>query len=98
MEHKANAVRTEWAGEGFRHPREREPVYEDLNSTVKLAMLMGFKIAYDPSYVDVRRMNFTGAVPLTQWPGKVGKNGGGYRYAFTGMTIIASPTPHRVTE
>jgi hypothetical protein len=92
MEQKADAVMQEWAGEGFRYQREREPAYEDLKSTVTLAMLMGFRVVYDPSYVDMRRMNLTGAVPLAQWPGRAGKNGGGYQYAFTGMTILASPT------
>ena len=61
-------------------------------STVTLAMLMGYKVVYDPSYIDMRRMNLTGAVPLAQWPGRSGKNRGGYQYAFTGTTILASPT------
>ena len=92
MEQKADAVMQEWAGEGFRYQREREPAYEDLKSAVTLAMLMGYKVVYDPNYVDMRRMNLTGAVPLAKWQGKAGKNGGGYQYAFTGMTILASPT------
>ena len=92
MEQKADAVMQEWAKEGFRYQREREPAYEDLKSTVTLAMLMGYDVVYDPSYVDMRRMNLTGAVPLAQWPGRAGKNGGGYQYAFTGTTILASPT------
>ena len=71
------------AKEGFRDRREREPAYEDLKSTVTLAMLMGYKVIYDPTYA---------AVSLAQWPGKAGKNGGGYQYAFTGRTILASPT------
>lgn len=92
MGQKADALMQEWAGEGFRYQREREPVYEDLKSTVALAMLMGYKVVFDPERVDVRRMNLTGAVPLAQWSGKSGKNGGGYQYAFTGMTILAGPT------
>ena len=92
MEQKADTVMHEWAGEGFRYQREREPAYEDLKATVTLAMLMGYKVVYDPSHVDMRRMNLTGAVPLAQWSGKSGKNGGGYQYAFTGTTILASPT------
>jgi hypothetical protein len=92
MEQRADAVMQEWAREGFRYQREREPAYEDLKSTVTLAMLMGYKVVYDPTYVDVRRMKLTGEVPLAQWPGRSGKNGGGYQYAFTGTTILASPT------
>jgi hypothetical protein len=92
MEQKANAVMQEWAGEHFRFGREREPAYEDLKSTMTLAMLMGYKVVFDPEYADVRRMNPIGQVALTQWPGRSGKNGGGYQYAFTGTTIIASPT------
>lgn len=92
MEQKADEVMQEWAGEGFRYQREREPAYEDLKSTVTLAMLMGYEVVFDPDYRDVRRMNPIGQVPLAKWPGKVGKNGGGYQYAFTGTTILASPT------
>jgi len=92
MGQTADSVMQEWAKEGFRYRREREPAYEDLKSTVTLAMLMGYKVVYDPTYVDVRRMNLTGAVPLAKWPGRSGKNGGGYQYAFTGTTILASPT------
>ncbi len=92
MGQKADAVMQEWAGEGFRYQREREPAYEDLKSAVMLAMLMGYKVVYDPTYADVRRMNLTGAVPLAKWPGREGKNGGGYQYAFTGTTLLASPT------
>jgi hypothetical protein len=62
-----------------------------MKSTVTLAMLMGYKVVYDPTYADVRR-NLTGEVPLAQWPGRAGKNGGGYQYAFTGTLILASPT------
>lgn len=89
---KADAVMQEWAREGFRYQREREPAYEDLQSTITLAILMGYKVVFDPAYADVRRMNLTGAVPLAQWPGRTGENGGGYQYAFTGTTILASPT------
>lgn len=92
MGQKADSVLLEWAKEGFRYQREREPAYEDLKSTVSLATLMGYKVVYDPTYVNVRRMNFTGAVPLAEWPGRLGKNGGAYQYAFTGTTILASPT------
>lgn len=92
MEQRADAVMQEWAREGFRYQREREPAYEELKSTVTLAMIMGYKVIYDPTYVDVRRMNLTGAVPLSQWPGRAGRNGGSYQYAFTGTTILASPT------
>jgi hypothetical protein len=93
MEQKADAVMQEWAKEGFRYQREREPAYEDLKSTVTLAMLMGYNVVYDPTYVDMKRRNLTGAVPLAQWPGRSGKNGGGYQYAFTGTTLLATPTP-----
>jgi hypothetical protein len=99
MGQKADAVMQEWVGEGFRFQREREPAYEDLKSAVTLAMLMGYKIVYDPTYADVRRMNLTGAIPLANWPGRSGKSGGGYQYAFTGTTLLASPTlppGHRV--
>jgi len=92
MGQKADAVMQEWADEGFRFQREREPVYESLQSAVTLAMLMGYKIVYDPICADVRRMNLTGAVPLAKWLGRSGKNGGGYQYAFTGTTLLASPT------
>lgn len=40
----------------------------------------------------MRRMNLTGAIPLAKWPGRSGKNGGGYQSAFTGITLLASPT------
>jgi hypothetical protein len=93
MEQKADAVMQEWAKEGFRYQREREPAYEDLKSTVTLAMLMGCKVVYDPAYVNMQKRNLTGAVPLAQWPGRSGKNGGGYQYAFTGTTLLATPTP-----
>jgi hypothetical protein len=92
MGQKVDAVMQEWVREGFRFQREREAAYEDLKSAVTLAMLMGYKIVYDPTYVDMRRMNLTGAVPLAKWPGRSGNNGGGYQYAFTGMTLLASPT------
>jgi hypothetical protein len=91
MGQKADALMQEWAGEGFRFQREREPAYEDLKSAVTLAMVMGYKIVFDPAYADVRKMNLTGAVPLSKWPGRAGKNGGGYLYAFTGTTLLASP-------
>src|ERR1700685_4485108 len=70
MGQKADAVMQEWVEEGFRFQREREPAYENLKSAVTLAMLMGYKIVYDPTYVDVRRMNLTGAVPLAKWTGR----------------------------
>jgi len=86
----ADSVTHEWAREGFRY--QRNPVYEDLKSAVTLAMLMGYEVIYDPECVDVGTTNLTGAVPLTQWPGRSGKNGGGYEYAFTGTKMVASPT------
>lgn len=92
MDLKAHALMQEWAREGFRYRREREPVYEKLERTVTLATLMGYKVVYDPERVDVRRGNLLGVVPLVQWPGKPGKNGGSYHYAFMGTTILASPT------
>ena len=92
MSQKADSVMQDWAREDFRYRRDREPAYEDLKSTVTLAMVMGYEIVFDPDYRDLRKMNLTGAVPLAQWPGRSGKNGGGYEYAFTGTTIIASPT------
>ena len=91
MGEKADTVMQQWAGEGFRFQREREPAYEDLQSAVTLAMLMGYKVVFDPNYVNVRQRNLTGAVPLANWPGRSGKNGGGYLYAFTGTTLLASP-------
>jgi hypothetical protein len=92
MGQKADTVMQEWAKEGFRYQREREPAYEDLKSTVTLAMLMGYEVVFDPAYADMRRLNPMGRIPLPQWPGRSGKNGGGYQYAFTGTTILASPT------
>src|SRR3982074_1379498 len=44
MEQKADAVMQEWAGEGFRYQREHDPAWEDLKSTVTLAILMGFTV------------------------------------------------------
>lgn len=67
MEEKANSVMQEWAAEGFRYQREREPVYEDLKTTVNLALLMGYQVIYDPEQRDVRRGNLTGAVHLAVW-------------------------------
>jgi hypothetical protein len=92
MDQKADEVMQEWAGEGFRYQREREPVWEALERTVTLATLLGYKVVYDHAHYDMRKRNLTGAVPLVQWAGKRGKNGGGYHYAFTGTTILASPT------
>ena len=43
-------VSGKWAEEGFRYQREREPAYEDLKSTVTLAMPMGYKVVFDPDY------------------------------------------------
>lgn len=90
MREKAQAIRREWAHEGFRPPHKDKPVWESLKETVTLAKLMGFKVVHDPAAQDVR--NHTGAVPLDRWPGRHGKNGGDYLYAFTGMEILASPT------
>jgi len=92
MDGQADALMREWAREGFRPKADREPVYEELGSTIKLAALMGYRVVYDPERRDVGRGNLTGAVTLAQWRGRSGKNGGGYQYAFTGSTIFAVPT------
>lgn len=90
MREKARSIRQEWAHEGFRSPHKDKPVWESLKETVTLAKLIGFKAVYDPAAKDM--LNRTGAVSLDQWPGRQGKNGGGYHYAFADTKIIASPT------
>ena len=93
MNQKADSVMQEWARPGFRFPRKDEQVFESLGRTTTLARLMGHSEVYDPEkYRDVRTGNLTGAVSLADWPGRHGKNGGGYHYAFAGTKIIASPT------
>ena len=64
---------------------------EDQDLTI-MTQRAGHKVVFDPAHADVRRKNLTGVVPLAQWPGRSGRNGGGYQYAFTGTTILASPT------
>src|SRR5258708_33319476 len=82
MDRKAEALMEEWAREGFRPLREpNERAWESLRETIALLSLMGYNVVYDHDYKDLRG-NFTGAVPLDQWQGKQGKNGGSYKYAF----------------
>lgn len=91
MEQNAEALMDQWAQEGFRLPRKNEQAWESLEAVVTLLALMGYKVVFDPDCRDLRKGNATGAVPLKQWPGKQGKNGTGYEYAFTGSTLIAQP-------
>ena len=91
MGQKADALMNDWKREGFHLPGQNEQAWESLEATITLLRLMGYKVVYDPAYQDLRRGNATGAFPLDQWPGKQGKNGGGYHYAFTGTLLIAGP-------
>ena len=69
------------------------PNFGSLKDAVALALGSGYKIIYDNRYKSMRPpFNATGAVPLAEWPGLQGKNGGGYEYAFNGTTITARPT------
>jgi len=69
------------------------PNFGSLKDAVALALASGYKIIYDQRYKSLRPpFNATGAVPLTEWPGLQGRNGGGYEYAFDSLTIIARPT------
>jgi hypothetical protein len=47
--------------------------------------------ATSPSRKIGHPINLTGEVPLSQWPGRTGKNGGAYEYAFGHMKIYAQP-------
>ena len=98
MIQKADQLTQLWtANEGFKFPKEGTPVFESLDRTIALAKIMGYTTVYDSKYKnltgpDPRRLNATGEVPLTGWPGqRSGKSGGGYEYAFEGMKIIANP-------
>lgn len=91
MGQKANAVAEEWrANEEFNYTSDHQLVFDSLKNTVALAALMGHTFVYDARYKSQR--DLIGEVPLSQWPGLAPKNGGGYLYAFDGMTIIAEPT------
>jgi hypothetical protein len=92
MKQKAEALTEEWAREGFHFPSKNEQAWDSLVALVALLTLMGYSVVYDPDYVNLQKGNVTGAVPLAQWPGKHGKKGGGYRYAFMGTTLLAWPT------
>ena len=60
---------------------------------------MGYTIIYDRELTSgtaaLRKIghpiNLTGEVQLSQWPGRTGKNGGAYEYAFGHMKIYAQP-------
>src|SRR5713101_1378488 len=68
--------------------------FEPLERTVPLAMKLGFTLVYDERFKtkDWPNPNFTGAVPLSKWPGLTAKNGGGYNYALDQMRLYAQPT------
>ena len=67
--------------------------FGSLGDAVAEALARGHRFIYDNRYKSMRPpINATGAVPLTEWPGLQGNNGGGYEYAFQGMTIVARPT------
>ena len=86
MSQKADALMQEGANDGFRHLRERELVFESLKRTVTLVTVMGYSAVYDPQHVDL-----PGAVPLSQWSGRIAKDGGDYEYALDGRSIVAQP-------
>jgi hypothetical protein len=62
-----------------------DPKFGPLQDTVAAALAEGQEIIYDERFKSTRTvpLNVTGAVPLRQWPGLTGKNGGGYEYAYT---------------
>src|SRR5690242_769575 len=67
------------------------PKFGPLKDATMLAAASGYTIVYDNRYKSATSLNLTGAVPLAEWPGLTGKNGGHYEYAFNGTTIIARP-------
>lgn len=92
---KADSLLVEWSSqEGFRAPR-RGYALEPLERTIALAQKMGFSTLYDPRARNPKwpNPNFTGEVPLSSWPGKTPKNGGGFAYGFDELKIYAQPTP-----
>ena len=52
---------------------------------------MNHHVIYDPQQSDVRKLNLTGAAPLTEWSGRTAKDGGEYEYAFDGTRVLAQP-------
>jgi hypothetical protein len=69
-----------------------DPEFGSLQDAVAQAIADGHKVVYDQRFKNIRVRNLTGAVTLSRWPGLAGKNGGGYEYAYTGLTIRARPT------
>ncbi len=94
MKEMANGHLKLWAEqEGFQTPRSGY-AFEPLESTIALATRMGFTVIYDERFKNTTRapLNLTGAVPLANWPGIEGKNGGTYVYAVDQMRLYAHPT------
>ena len=66
--------------------------FGSLDNAKAQALAAGFKRIQDNRYKDKATLNFTGITDLQAWPGLQGKIGGGYEYAFDGLTICARPT------
>lgn len=68
--------------------------FGSLEDAKSAAASSGYNVIYDNRYKKTTGwpLNLTGATPLVDWPGLTGKNGGGYEYAFNGVTITARPT------
>jgi hypothetical protein len=94
MNQKGNDEIQAWVTEGFKIQPEGK-VFERLPWTIALAKKLGHTIVYDPRLQQTNKLPFnaTGAVPLDQWAGVPGKNGGGYLYALGNTHIHAQPTP-----
>ena len=67
------------------------PQFGPLDAAKALAAASGYTIVYDDDYKSAHPLNLTGAVSLTTWLGRTGKNGGEYEYAFDGSYIHARP-------
>jgi hypothetical protein len=74
----------------FQATPDDEKVFEALRNTVALASACGYRTVYDGR--NKSALNIVGQVPLSEWRGMEGKNGGGYEYALDGMKILARPT------
>ena len=95
MKQRAEAMAQMWIkDEKFTRLASDKFEFESLDRTISLAMKMGFTIVYDQRFKKMEwpNPNFTGAMPLSSWPGMAAQNGGSYEYALDQMTLHARPT------
>ncbi len=88
MQKQEGELMKEWSGDGFESERH---AFESWERTLTLLTAMNHHVIYDPQQADVRKLNLTGAVPLTEWSGRTAKDGGDYEYAFDGTKVLAQP-------